>query len=74
MHSQGGNHFTDRESQILNLISLGHTDKEIAAQLRMSSRTVATHLNRIYQRRGLHSRAAAVTVWLGSQAESLPST
>lgn len=53
-----------RENQIIDLISHGRTDKEIAVELRMSVRTVRTHLERVYQKRSLHSRAEAVASWI----------
>ncbi len=65
-HREEG-HFTDREDQILALIAMGHRDKEIAAQLGISRKTVGTHLHRIYERHGLRSRAAAVAAWLRSE-------
>jgi len=34
---------TDRQGQILNLVSLGHTNREIAILLKISVRTVEVH-------------------------------
>ena len=34
---------TDRQCQILNLVSLGHTNREIATLLKISVRTVEVH-------------------------------
>jgi DNA-binding CsgD family transcriptional regulator len=63
----GANRFTAREAQILHLIARGLTDKEVALQLGISQKTVSTHLCRLYLRRHLHSRAAAVMAWLESR-------
>jgi DNA-binding CsgD family transcriptional regulator len=49
-----------REQQIIDLISRGQTDKAIAAELSLSVRTVRTHLERLYRKQYLHSRAEAV--------------
>ena len=49
-----------REQQIIDLISRGKTDKAIAVDLSMSVRTVRTHLERLYRKWDLHSRAEAV--------------
>jgi len=57
-------HYTQRESQILQLIASGHTDKEVAAALGISPKTVSTHLARLYRRRGARSRTEAVVAWL----------
>ena len=41
---------TDRQGQILNLVSLGHTNKEIAALLKISVRTVEVHRFQLMRR------------------------
>lgn len=56
--------YTQRESQILQLIASGRTDKEVAAALRISLKTVGTHLGRLYRRSGVRSRTEAVVCWL----------
>jgi DNA-binding NarL/FixJ family response regulator len=58
---------TPRQSQVLALIASGHSDKEIAARLGVSHRTVRTHLDRLLREHGLHSRTEAVAAWLRSQ-------
>ena len=57
-------HITTRESQIIGLICRGQSDKEIAAALSVTPRTVRTHLERLFRRNGIHTRAAAVSRWL----------
>jgi two-component system response regulator NreC len=51
---------TERETEILRLIALGHTNSEIAAQLYLSVRTVESHRSHIQQKIGLTSRAQLV--------------
>jgi DNA-binding NarL/FixJ family response regulator len=62
--SNGRLHLSPRQQQILALIANGKSDSEIAKRLGISSRTVGSHLQRVYQAHGLHTRAAAVAAWL----------
>ena len=55
--------FSPRQAEIVSLIASGYSDKQIAAALRVSPRTVRTHIERLYAAHGLHSRAQAVLVW-----------
>jgi DNA-binding CsgD family transcriptional regulator len=50
---------TSRESQILELVAAGRTNTAIARALDVSPRTVAKHLEHIYRKLGVTSRAAA---------------
>lgn len=45
-----------RESEVLKLMALGHTNREIGEQLGLSVRTVETHRAHIQQKLGLASR------------------
>ncbi|HET7013898.1 MAG TPA: helix-turn-helix transcriptional regulator [Streptosporangiaceae bacterium] len=63
--------FAPRQREILALVAEGMADKEIAVKLGVSARTVRTHLERLYQRYGLHSRSAAVALWLRSGAPGI---
>src|SRR3954470_432689 len=51
---------TDRESEVVRLIALGHSNKEIAARLEISVKTVETHKARSLEKLDLHSRADLV--------------
>ena len=51
---------TDRQRQILALLSDGLTGQAIAHRLRLSPRTVGKHLERIYRRLGTSDRLTAV--------------
>jgi DNA-binding NarL/FixJ family response regulator len=53
---------TDRERQILALLADGLNEKAIAAEIVISPKTVATHIQRILVKLGAHSRAEAVAV------------
>ena len=52
---------TQRHRQLLDLLAEGLTNAQIARQLRLSEGTVRTHLENLYRRLGVSSRAAAVT-------------
>lgn len=49
-----------RESEILALVCLGHSNKAIARALNLSENTVKFHLKRIFKKLGVESRSAAV--------------
>jgi DNA-binding CsgD family transcriptional regulator len=51
---------TVRERDVLNWLGAGKTDKDIAAILAISPRTVQKHLQRIYEKLGVETRTAAV--------------
>ncbi|MFC5719187.1 response regulator transcription factor [Streptomyces gamaensis] len=57
-------HLSPKQEQIFSLIVAGCCNKEIARQLHMSARTVESHLQRLYDRHDVHSRAALVAKWL----------
>jgi DNA-binding NarL/FixJ family response regulator len=61
-------HVTPRQAQILDLVALGLSDKEIANQLGVSARTVQSHMDRLFLEHGLHKRAAVVAAWLRDRA------
>jgi DNA-binding CsgD family transcriptional regulator len=50
---------TQRELEVLRLLSAGDTNKQIAASLVLSVRTVDRHVSNIYTKLGVSSRAAA---------------
>jgi two-component system, NarL family, response regulator NreC len=56
---------SDREREVLQLLALGHTNQEIAAQLFISVRTAETHRAHIMQKLDLSSRAELVRYALG---------
>ncbi|MDB6133945.1 MAG: response regulator receiver [Verrucomicrobiales bacterium] len=51
---------TPRETEILQGAAKGLANKELGDRLGMSTHTVDAHLRRIYQKLGVHTRAAAV--------------
>ena len=49
-----------REREILGLLASGKTQREIASSLVLSPKTVATHIQHLLSKLGVHSRAQAV--------------
>jgi DNA-binding CsgD family transcriptional regulator/N-acetylneuraminic acid mutarotase len=47
---------TERELEVVRLVGVGITNKEIAQQLNVSANTVRVHLNNIFTKLGVHSR------------------
>lgn len=52
-----------REKEVLSLIAEGRPDKEIAVILRISRRTVQTHMRRIFAKLQVNNRVRAVAVF-----------
>ena len=50
---------TTRETEVLNLLARGLTNKEIGLDLRISEKTVQSHLNLVYQKLQVSHRAQA---------------
>ena len=55
---------SDRERQVLALVTEGLTDAQIARRLKISPATVSRHLHRVYHRHGLANRASAAGLYL----------
>jgi len=56
---------TERERQVLELLSKGHAYKEIADQMSISFETVRTYVRSIYEKLHVHSRTEATLKYLG---------
>jgi ATP/maltotriose-dependent transcriptional regulator MalT len=63
---------TDREREVMELVAVGKTNREIAADLFLSARTVDRHVTRIFEKLDVHSRAAATSAF--ERARIHPST
>jgi ATP/maltotriose-dependent transcriptional regulator MalT len=50
---------TEREMEVLRLVSTGLTNRAVAGRLSLSEKTVARHMSNIFGKLGLSSRAAA---------------
>ena len=59
---------TPQERQVAALVAEGVTNREAAAALFLSPRTIETHLSHVYRKLGLRSRAELASRLRGSQA------
>jgi DNA-binding NarL/FixJ family response regulator len=57
---------TPREQEIMNLLAKGLSNREAADTLFLTEKTVKNHINRIYAKLGVGSRAEAIATWLGT--------
>jgi DNA-binding NarL/FixJ family response regulator len=56
---------SEREAEIMAVIATGRTNAQIARALFLSEKTVKNHINRIFAKLGVASRAEAIVLWLG---------
>ena len=56
----GASTITEREVEVLELLSRGLGNKEMASELFVSEATVKSHLSHIYTKLGVDTRAGAV--------------
>ncbi|MFL5824359.1 MAG: helix-turn-helix transcriptional regulator [Solirubrobacteraceae bacterium] len=52
---------TPRELEVLELVAIGKTNRQVAGQLYLSVRTVDSHVSRVFEKLGVNSRAAAAS-------------
>jgi len=57
---------TERESEVLALLARGMSNQEIADRLVITPNTVKRHLKSVYAKLGVHTRAAAVAKYTGT--------
>ena len=63
---------TPRQSQILSLAARGLSDKEIAARLQLSHRTIRTHFEKLFRDHGIRNRSQAISLWYTGSRERRP--
>jgi DNA-binding NarL/FixJ family response regulator len=54
-----------REREVMELIARGLSNHDVAAELVLSDKTVKNHVNHIYAKLGVRTRAEAIAAWLG---------
>lgn len=59
-HAVTADALSEREEEVLRLIAWGHSNKDIAGQLRISTKTVETYKARITEKLGIRSRSEIV--------------
>lgn len=65
----GPDELTEREREVMNQLIQGHRNPDIASALFISEKTVKNHINRIYAKLGVTTRAEAIAAWLGTQPQ-----
>ena len=55
-----------REREVMELVAQGYPNGAIAAKLFLADKTIKNHVNHIYAKLGVTTRAAAIALWLGS--------
>jgi DNA-binding NarL/FixJ family response regulator len=60
MPTRSGSQISDREAEVVRLVALGFTNKEIASRLDVGVKTVETHKARAAEKLGLRTRADIV--------------
>lgn len=68
----GGWMLSDREAEVMGFIATGRSNAEIGAALFVSEKTVKNHVNRIYAKLAVRTRAEAVARWLGATGAHEP--
>jgi DNA-binding CsgD family transcriptional regulator len=56
---------TPRQTEVLDLVGRGLTNRTIAATLAISESTVEFHLATIFERAGVETRAALIALFIG---------
>ncbi|TQN30928.1 LuxR family two component transcriptional regulator [Haloactinospora alba] len=65
-HPPGYLGLSEREVEIMKLISKGLSNPQIGGQLFLAEKTVKNHVNRIFSKLDVSSRAAAIARWNGT--------
>jgi DNA-binding NarL/FixJ family response regulator len=62
----GGHDLSLRQVEVMEAIASGRTNPQIAKLFFLSEKTVKNHINQIFARLDVGSRAEAIAVWLGT--------
>jgi DNA-binding NarL/FixJ family response regulator len=57
-------HLSNREGEILIMLSKGYSNKEIAAELKLSIATIHSYLKNVYDKMHVHSRTQAMAKYI----------
>jgi DNA-binding NarL/FixJ family response regulator len=63
---------TARERQVADEVARGKTNRSVAAALFLSEKTIESHLGRIYEKLGVHSRVALAGLISGERGAAAP--
>jgi DNA-binding NarL/FixJ family response regulator len=59
-----GSLLSDREREVMGHIACGRSNRQIAAVLHLTEKTVKNYVNRIFAKLVVSSRAQAIVLWL----------
>ena len=59
---------SERQAEVMDLVAAGKANGAIAKELFLSEKTVKNHINQIFPKLAVTTRAEAIVVWLGSGA------
>jgi DNA-binding NarL/FixJ family response regulator len=59
-----GSPLSDREREVMGHIARGLSNRQIAAALDLTEKTLKNHVNRIFPKLAVSSRAQAIVLWL----------
>jgi DNA-binding NarL/FixJ family response regulator len=68
--SQGATLLSNREQEVVRWLAEGHTNSEIARELKLSENTVKNYLSRIFNKLGMSSRVEVVTYAASQRASA----
>jgi DNA-binding NarL/FixJ family response regulator len=60
-----GGRLSEREIEVLELLARGHSTRAVATRLAITEKTVRHHVEHIYDKLGVSTRAAAVVAAIG---------
>jgi DNA-binding NarL/FixJ family response regulator len=63
---------TARERQVADEVARGKTNRSVATALFLSEKTIESHLGRIYEKLGVHSRVALAALVAGERGAAAP--
>jgi DNA-binding CsgD family transcriptional regulator len=69
--SPSGSSLTASERRVADLVAEGLSNKEVAARLVVTVRTVEWHLSSVYEKLGIDSRTALAARWPGERAKTV---
>lgn len=64
---------TAQECEVVLAVLTGSSNREVAARLFVSVKTIETHLTRIYRKLGHHSRGQLIAAYYRGEITDLPS-
>jgi len=59
---------TPRELEILQLLTYGHTNRQIAASVQINTTDVIDHIADLYRKLGAHDRDSLIAAWRNEKA------